>query len=151
MNSQYHHHHTSNKVTIRHLERLAYVYVRQSSPKQVERNRESQLYQYQLSQRAQELGWSPDRVRVIDADLGLSGQGSQYRDGFQELVTEVSLGHVGIIFGYEVSRLARNNRDWYHLLDLASVFGSLIADADGIYDPRQYNDRLLLGLNKPAS
>ncbi len=151
MNSQYHHTAASNKVTIRHLERLAYVYVRQSSPKQVERNRESQIYQYQLSQRAQELGWSADRVRVIDADQGLSGQGSQYRDGFQELVTEVSLGHVGIIFGYEVSRLARNNRDWYHLLDLASVFGALIADADGIYDPRQYNDRLLLGLKGTMS
>jgi DNA invertase Pin-like site-specific DNA recombinase len=138
-------------VTFRHLERLAYVYVRQSSPKQVERNRESHLYQCQLSQRAQELGWSADRIRVIDTDQGLSGQGSQYRDGFQELVTEVSLGHVGIIFGYEVSRLARNNRDWYHLLDLASVFGTLIADADGVYDPRQYNDRLLLGLKGTMS
>ena len=151
MNNQHQHHSASNKVTIRHLERLAYVYVRQSSPKQVERNRESQIYQYQLSQRAEDLGWSADRIRVIDADLGLSGQGSQYRDGFQELVTEVSLGHVGIIFGYEVSRLARNNRDWYHLLDLASVFGTLIADADGVYDPRQYNDRLLLGLKGTMS
>src|SRR5262249_32835745 len=124
-----------------------YVYVRQSSPKQVERNRESQIYQYRLSQRAQELGWSADRTRIIDADLGMSGQGSKHRDGFQELVAEGSLGHVGIIFGYEVSRLARNNGDWYHLLDLAAVFGTLIADADGIYDPRLYNDRLLLGLN----
>ncbi|MEP7341212.1 MAG: recombinase family protein [Acidobacteriota bacterium] len=151
MNNQHQPHSASNKVTIKHLERLAYVYVRQSSPKQVERNRESQIYQYQLSHRAQEMGWGADRVRVIDADLGLSGQGSQYRDGFQELVTEVSLGHVGIIFGYEVSRLARNNRDWYHLLDLASVFGTLIADADGVYDPRQYNDRLLLGLKGTMS
>src|SRR5262245_62008790 len=116
----------SNKVSLRHLERLAYVYVRQSTPKQVERNRESRLYQYQLSKRAQDLGWSQDRIRTIDSDLGLSAQGSAYRDGFQELVAEVSLGHVGIIFGYEVSRLARNNRDWYHLLDLASVFGTLI-------------------------
>ncbi|MCA1604816.1 MAG: recombinase family protein, partial [Acidobacteria bacterium] len=142
---------TPSKITLRHLERMAYVYVRQSTPKQVERNRESQLYQYRLSQRAQELGWSPDRLRVIDADLGLSGQGSAYRDGFQELVAEVSLGHVGIIFGYEVSRLARNNRDWYHLLDLAAVFATLIADADGIYDPRLYNDRLLLGLKGTMS
>src|SRR5262249_20077199 len=86
-----------------------------------------------------------------DADLGLSGQGSQYRDGFQELVAEVSLNHVGIIFGYEVSRLARNNADWYHLLDPAAVFGTLIADADGIYDPRLYNDRLLLGLKGTMS
>jgi DNA invertase Pin-like site-specific DNA recombinase len=107
-------HPAPSKITPRHLERLAYVYVRQSSPKQVERHRESQVYQYQLSQRAQELGWSDDRVRVIDADLGLSARGSQYRDGFQELVAELSLGQVGIIFGYEVSRLARNNRDWYH-------------------------------------
>jgi len=84
-------------------------------------------------------------------DLGLSGKGSDYRDGFQELVAELSLGHVGIIFGYEVSRLARNNRDWYHLLDLASVFSTLIADADGIYDPRLYNDRLLLGLKATMS
>ena len=140
-----------SKITLRHLERTAYVYVRQSTPKQVERNRESQVYQYQLSQRAQALGWSPDRLRVIDSDLGLSGQGSAYRDGFQELVAEVSLGHVGIIFGYEVSRLARNNRDWYHLLDLAAVFATLIADADGIYDPRLYNDRLLLGLKGTMS
>jgi len=92
-----------------------------------------------------------ERIRVIDADLGLSGQGSDYRSGFQELVAEVSLGHIGIIFGYEVSRLARNNSDWYHLLDLAAVFGSLIADTDGVYDPRLYNDRLLLGLKGTMS
>lgn len=139
------------KVTRWHLEKLAYIYVRQSSPKQVERNRESQHYQYQLAQRAQHLGWSETRVRIIDSDLGVSAQGSQARDGFQELVTEVSLGRVGILFGYEVSRLARNNRDWYQLLDLAAVFGTLIADADGIYDPRHYNDRLLLGLKGTMS
>ncbi|MBI3652087.1 MAG: recombinase family protein [Acidobacteria bacterium] len=142
---------SSSKITLRHLQRLAYVYVRQSSPKQVERNRESQFYQYQLSQRAQQLGWGAERIRIIDADLGLSAQGSQYRDGFQELVAEVSLGHVGILFGYEVSRLARNNADWYHLLDLAAVFATLIADADGTYDPRLYNDRLLLGLKGTMS
>lgn len=142
---------TTMKLTPRHLERLAYIYVRQSSPKQVERNRESQLYQYRLSQRAKELGWSAERTRVIDSDLGLSGRGAEHRDGFQELVAEVSLGHVGIIFGYEVSRLARNNCDWYHLLDLAAVFGTLIADSDGIYDPRLYNDRLLLGLKGTMS
>jgi DNA invertase Pin-like site-specific DNA recombinase len=139
------------KVTPAHLQRLAYIYVRQSSPQQVERHRESQAYQYQMVKRAESLGWSADRIRVIDTDLGLSGQGSEWRDGFTELVAEVSLGQVGIIFGYEVSRLARNNSDWYHLLDLAAVFATLIADSDGVYDTRLYNDRLLLGLKRPAS
>lgn len=141
----------SSKITSNHLERLAYIYVRQSTAKQVEHNRESQVYQYRLSQRAQALGWRTDRTRIIDADLGLSAKDSQHRDGFQELIAKISLGQVGIIFGYEVSRLARNNRDWYHLLDLAAVFGTLIADADGVYDPRLYNDRLLLGLKGTMS
>jgi len=141
----------SSKITVRHRERLAYIDVRQSSPKQVEQHRESQRYQYHLAHRAQELGWAADRTRIIDADLGISGTRSDHRDGFQELVSAVSLGHVGILFGYEVSRLARNNRDWYHLLDLAAVFGTLIADVDGIYDPRLYNDRLLLGLQGTMS
>jgi DNA invertase Pin-like site-specific DNA recombinase len=139
------------KIRADHLQRLAYIYIRQSTLKQVEHNRESQLNQYQLVQRAVALGWSAERVRVIDADQGLSGQGSDYRTGFKELVAEVSLGHVGIIFGYEVSRLARNNSDWYHLLDLAAMFGTLIADNDGLYDPRLYNDRLLLGLKGTMS
>jgi DNA invertase Pin-like site-specific DNA recombinase len=141
----------SSKITPWHLERLAYIYVRQSSPKQVEQHQESQRYQYRLAQRAHELGWPAERTRIIDADLGVSGTSSEHRDGFQELVATVSLGHVGIIFGYEVSRLARNNRDWYHLLDLAAVFGTLIADIDGVYDPRLYNDRLLLGLKGTMS
>lgn len=140
-----------SKITEQHLQRLAYVYVRQSSPKQVLHHRESQVNQYQLVQRAQSLGWNADRVRVIDTDQGMSGQESASRNGFQQLVTEVSLGHVGIIFGYEVSRLARNNGDWYHLLDLSAVFGTLIADCDGVYDPRLYNDRLLLGLKGTMS
>ena len=139
------------KITPAHQQRLAFIYVRQSTPKQVAQNQESQQYQYRLQQHAQELGWSADRVRVIDSDLGLSGKESAGRSGFQELVAEVSLGHVGIVFGYEVSRLARNNRDWYLLLDLASVFSTLIADNDGIYDPRLYNDRLLLGLKGTMS
>src|SRR5438093_9189071 len=134
-----------SKLTKDHWKRLACVYVRQSTLKQVERNRESQVNQYQLVERAEVLGWPRERIRVIDADLGLSGQSSTNRTGFKELVAEVSLEHVGIIFGYEVSRLARNNGDWYHLLDLAAVFGTLIADTDGIYDPKLYNDRLLLG------
>ena len=140
-----------HKVTEYHLERLAYIYIRQSTPKQVLHNRESQFNQYQLVQRAEKLGWKHERIHVIDADQGISARDSESRNGFKELVAEVSLGHVGIIFGYEVSRLARNNGDWYHLLDLAAVFGTLIADNDGVYDPRLYNDRLLLGLKGTMS
>ncbi|MCC7360344.1 MAG: recombinase family protein [Anaerolineales bacterium] len=139
------------KITSAHLQRLACIYVRQSSAKQVAQNKESQQYQYRLQQRAVELGWPAERVRVIDSDLGRSGSEAAGRTGFQELVTEMSLGQVGIVFGYEVSRLARNNQDWYRLLDLAAVFGTLIADSDGVYDPRQYNDRLLLGLKGTMS
>lgn len=139
------------KVTGWHRQRLAYIYVRQSTTKQIHRNQESQQYQYRLQLRAQELGWPEERIKVIDSDLGLSGQHAEVRSGFQELVAEVSFDHVGIVFGYEVSRLARNNRDWYHLLDLAAMFSTLIADNDGIYDPRLYNDRLLLGLKGTMS
>jgi DNA invertase Pin-like site-specific DNA recombinase len=140
-----------HKITQYHLKRLAYIYVRQSSPKQVLHNRESQFNQYQLVQRAEKLGWKQERIRVIDSDQGISARESESRDGFKELVAEISMGHVGVIFGYEVSRLARNNGDWYHLLDLAAVFGTLIADNDGVYDPRLYNDRLLLGLKGTMS
>ena len=140
-----------SKVTSAHLERTAFIYVRQSTLKQVAHNKESQENQYRLQQRARSLGWSAERIRVIDSDLGKSGSEARGRMGFQELVAEVSLGSAGIIFGYEVSRLARNNQDWYHLLDLAAVFDTLIADNDGIYDPRSYNDRLLLGLKGTMS
>lgn len=139
------------KVRAIHQQRLAYVYVRQSSPKQVAQNLESQHLQYQLAQHAEELGWRSEQVRIIDEDQGLSGKESAGRDGFQDLVLEVSLGHVGIVFGYQVSRLARNNADWYHLLDLAAVFDTLIADADGVYNLRDYNDRLILGLKGTMS
>ena len=132
------------KITTRHRERHAYVYVRQSTPHQVQHHLESQRNQYALVQRAIDLGWPAPRVHVIDAALGQSGQDSQ-RPGFQELVTAVSLGRVGLIVAYEASRLARNNTDWYTLLDIATVVGTLIADTEGIYDPCQYNDRLLLG------
>lgn len=134
------------KISARHLERTAYVYVRQSTPQQVQKHLESQENQKALAQRALALGWSPRRVRVIDADLGLSGQSTEGREGFRELTSEVSLGHAGIVLSYEASRLARNNADWYALLDLCALRGTLIADADGIYDPTDYNDRLLLGL-----
>jgi DNA invertase Pin-like site-specific DNA recombinase len=139
------------KVRLTHQQRLAYVYVRQSSPKQVAHNLESQRLQYELAQRAEELGWRSEQVRIIDEDQGLSGKESAGRDGFQDLVVEVSLGQVGIVFGYQVSRLARNNADWYHLLDLAAVFDTLIADADGVYNLRDYNDRLILGLKGTMS
>jgi len=142
---------SAHKIRDVHLQRLAYIYIRQSSPKQVAQHLESQQLQYQLTQRAEMLGWHPDRIRIVDADQGQSGRGSHYRQGYQELVTQVSLGQVGIICGYQVSRLARNNRDWYHLLDLAAVFDTLIADSDGLYDLRLYNDRLLLGLKGTMS
>ena len=135
----------TEKITPRHRDRHAYIYVRQSTPRQVQHHRESQANQYALVERAGALGWIPERIHVIDADLGCSGQDSG-RPGFQEVVAEVSLGHVGIILTYEASRLARSNADWYTLLDLATVMGTLIADTDGVYDPRTYNDRLLLGL-----
>ncbi len=136
---------SGEKITARHRDQRAYVYVRQSSPKQVQHHRESQANQYALVERAVALGWPSDRVHVIDADLGQSGRDGS-RAGFQELVAEVSLHHVGLILAYEASRLARNNADWYALLDLAALRGTLLADADGIYDPSTYNDRLLLGL-----
>ncbi len=140
-----------HKITAKHRQRLACVYIRQSSLKQVKHNLESQALQYRLAERAQALSWKRERVRVIDQDQGVSGRASHNRDGFKELLGELSLGRVGIIFSYQVSRLARNNSDWYHLLDLAAIFDTLIADEDGIYDLRQYNDRLLLGLKGTMS
>ena len=139
------------KVTAAHRARLAYIYIRQSTLKQVQQNQESQVYQYRLKQRALTLGWPEERIRFIDQDLGVSSREPDVREGYQELVAEVLLGHVGIIFGYEVSRLARNNVDWYRLLDLAATYGTLIGDSDGLYDPRLYNDRLLLGLKGTMS
>ncbi len=136
---------TVEKITPRHHELAAYLYVRQSTPQQVRHHRESQHNQYGLLQRAVELGWIRERIHIIDADQGQSGHDAP-RPGFRDLVAEVSLGHVGIIFAYEASRLARSNAEWYSLLDVAAVVGTLIADADGIYDPCDYNDRLLLGL-----
>jgi DNA invertase Pin-like site-specific DNA recombinase len=135
----------AEKITPRHRERQASIYLRQSTLRQVHQNRESQANQDALVERAVALGWIPERVHVIDADLGQSGQDGQ-RPGFTELVAEVSLGHVGIVLAYAASRLARNNADGSALLDLASVVGTLIADTDGVDDPRLYNDRLLLGL-----
>jgi DNA invertase Pin-like site-specific DNA recombinase len=141
----------ATKITPLHLARKAIVYIRQSSPKQVRENLDSQLNQRALVAKAQELGWHPERIEVLDGDLGQSAAQAQGRDAFKALAAEVALGHVGIVFGWDVSRLARNNADWYQLLDLATVVGTLIADTDGIYDPRHYNDRLLLGLKGTMS
>jgi DNA invertase Pin-like site-specific DNA recombinase len=141
----------SNKVQARHLDRMAVVYVRQSSARQVVENRESTLLQYGLRERAVALGWPQTRVLVIDDDLGQSGQSVAGRPGFQRLLAEVGLDHVGIILGIEMSRLARSCRDWHQLLELCAVFGTLIGDADGVFDPCEYNDRLLLGLKGTMS
>jgi DNA invertase Pin-like site-specific DNA recombinase len=141
----------SVKVTPAHLERSAVIYVRQSSPKQVRVNVESQHNQRALVDRALALGWQQARITVLDADLGQSGTSIAGREAFTHLTAEVALGHVGIIFGWEVSRLARNNADWYQLLDLAALVGTLIADVEGVYDARAYNDRLLLGLKGTMS
>jgi DNA invertase Pin-like site-specific DNA recombinase len=139
------------KITPAHTQRLAYVYIRQSTPAQVEHHRESTARQYALAARARELGWAPEQVRVIDEDLGLSGASSAKRAGFVRLTTEVALGHVGLILGLEVSRLARNNADWYRLLDLCGVTDTLIGDGDGVYHPALFNDRLVLGLKGTMS
>lgn len=134
-----------------HLGRDAYVYVRQSTLTQVREHRESLARQYELRERAVALGWDAHQVRVIDADLGRSGSEATVREGFKELVADVGLGRVGIIFGIEVSRLARNNTDWYQLLDLCAVTNTLIADSDGVYHPGEFNDRLVLGLKGTMS
>ena len=137
-------------ITSLHLERKAVIYIRQSSPKQVREHLDSQLTQRTLVQRAQSLGWHPERIEVFDGDLGQSATGVQERDAFKALAAEIALGHVGIVFGWQVSRLARNNAEWYQLLDVAALVGTLIGDTDGVYDPRLYNDRLLLGLKNPS-
>lgn len=139
------------KVGSDHLRRDAFLYVRQSSLRQVFENTESTKRQYALRERAVALGWPVERVHVIDSDLGLSGAQSRDRDGFQHLVTEVALGHAGIVLGLEVSRLARNNADWHRLLELAAMSRTLILDEDGVYDPASFNDRLLLGLKGTMS
>ena len=140
-----------DKVKATHLRRSAYVYVRQSTKHQVSQNLESQQRQYELTQIAADLGYTAEQVVVIDDDLGVSASGRSDRAGFERLVSEVALGRAGIVFGLEVSRLARNNRDWYELLDLCAIRETLIADADGIYDPAAHNDRLLLGLKGTMS
>jgi DNA invertase Pin-like site-specific DNA recombinase len=139
------------KISTRHLQKIAYVYVRQSSLQQVNNNRESTQTQYQLADRAHSLGWAKDRIIVIDEDLGKSGQHAENRSGFQKLLSELALDHVGLILVVEMSRLARSCKDWYQLLEVCGIFDALLADSDGIYDVTNYNDRLLLGLRGTMS
>jgi len=141
----------SKKVTADHLKRIAYLYIRQSTLKQVMENRESTQRQYALRERAIALGWPIDRITVIDSDLGQSGAQAADREGFQKLVAEVGLGNAGIVMGLEVSRLARNSTDWHRLLEICALSNTLILDEDGIYDPTHFNDRLLLGLKGTMS
>jgi DNA invertase Pin-like site-specific DNA recombinase len=138
-----------DKITESHLNRSAFVYIRQSTQTQVEHNTESSRRQYGLAQRAQELGWKS--VEVIDEDLGCSGSGSVERKGFERLVAAVGMGKAGAVFSLEASRLARNNRDWHQLIDICSMVRTLIIDQDGVYDPGILNDRLLLGLKGTMS
>ncbi len=137
---------TPECIQANHLARVAVIYVRQSSPHQVVNHQESLRLQYLLTERAHAFGWGPGRVRVIDADLGLSGRSAEGRPGFQEMVSLVNLGQVGVLFAYDVTRLARNCTDWYQLLDLCGYRACLVADQDGVYDPGTPNGRLILGL-----
>src|SRR5262249_33889504 len=139
------------KITASHLARYALVYLRQSSASQVEHNRESTERQYALASKARELGWPAERIVIIDEDLGLSGGGTATRSGFARLTAEVGLACVGLVLGLEVSRLARNNAEWYRLIDLAGLTDTLIGDGDGLYHPAVFNDRLLLGLKGTMS
>jgi DNA invertase Pin-like site-specific DNA recombinase len=139
------------KISSRHLDRLAVVYVRQSTMQQVLDHQTSTQLQYGLVHRAVALGWPEKRVVVIDDDLGQSGTSVEGRQGFQRLVAEVGLDHVGLVLGLDMSRLARSSKDWHQLLEICALFGTLIADLDGIYDPSHYNDRLLLGLKGTMS
>ena len=139
------------KVNAAHLKRNAYLYVRQSTPRQVLENAESTKRQYALRQRAVALGWPAERIVVIDSDLGHSGASAVDREGFQKLVAEVGMGHAGLVIGLEVSRLARNSSDWHRLLEICALTDTRILDEDGLYDPAHFNDRLLLGLKGTMS
>ena len=141
----------SSKVTAAHLSRTALLYVRQSTLKQVINNTESAIRQYDLRGKAIALGWAAAQITVIDIDQGHSGASAADREGFQQLVAEVSLGRAGIVLGLECSRLARNSADWHQLLELCGLTGTLICDEDGLYDPRNFNDRLVLGMKGQIS
>jgi len=142
---------STSKIRDTHLNRLAMVYVRQSTPQQVLENRESRERQYALAEFAQRLGWPAERVVVIDEDQGQSGKAAAERSGFQRLTTEVSLNHVGMVLGLELSRLSRSNKDWHQLIDVCGIFNVLLCDQDAVYDPLDSNDRLLLGMRGAMS
>jgi len=139
------------KVQSHHLEQSAYLYIRQSSMRQVMENVESTKRQYDLRGRAIGLGWHDDQITVIDSDQGESGASASWREGFQRLVSDVGMGRAGIVMGLEVSRLARNNADWHRLLEICALADTLILDEDGVYDPANFNGRLLLGLKGTMS
>jgi DNA invertase Pin-like site-specific DNA recombinase len=141
----------SGLITDWHLRLLAIIYIRQSTPQQILDHRESRERQYALVNYAVALGWARDRILIIDDDQGLSGKTAENRSGFHRLLAEVTMEHVGLVLGIEMSRLARSNKDWHHLLQMCSIFGTLLADEDGLYDPRDPNDRLLLGLKGTMS
>src|SRR2546428_8173430 len=145
MNLEMHH-----KIAATHLQRQAYLYVRQSTLRQVVEHAESTRRQYALRERAVALGWPVDRVVVVDSDLGQSGADGD-REGFQRLVAAVGMGEVGVVLGLEVSRLARSSTDWHRLLEICALTDTLILDEDGLYDPAHFNDRLLLGLKGTMS
>ena len=144
-------HHNAHKIRPDHLERQAVIYVRQSTLLQVRENTGSTARQYDLVKRACDLGWDRSAVQVIDQDQGQSGSSTLGRDGFQFLVAQVGLGHVGAVLSLEVSRLARSCSDWYRLLEICALTDTLVIDEEGVYDPGLYNDRLLLGFKRPAS
>jgi DNA invertase Pin-like site-specific DNA recombinase len=141
----------SLKILDRHLDLIAIVYVRQSDPQQVLNHRESRERQYALADLAAAWGWPRDRILIIDDDQGLSGRTADQRSGFQRILAEVTMEHVGLVLGIEMSRIARNNKDWHNLLEMCAIFGTLLADEDGVYDPQDTNDRLLLGLKGTIS
>ncbi|WP_338673843.1 recombinase family protein [Streptomyces sp. SCSIO 30461] len=142
---------SQDKIRAEALDRAAVVYVRQSTRQQVAEHGESTRLQYALVERAVALGWARSRIEVIDDDLGQSAAVAETRPGFAKLVTEVTMGRVGLVLGVEMSRLARTGRDWHQLIELCSLSGALLADPDGVYDPSYYNDRLLLGLKGTMS
>src|SRR5271157_3661040 len=141
----------STAICDRHLSRLAIVYVRQSSTQQIFDHQESRERQYALADYAATLGWPRERILVIDEDQGRSGRTVEQRPGFQRLLTEVTLDHVGLVLGLELSRLARSCKDWHHLVEVCAVFDALLYDQDGVYDPNDSNDRLLLGMKGAMS
>src|SRR5256885_16460445 len=142
---------TPSKIRPAHLDRQAFIYVRQSTLFQVRDHTASTARQYDLAQRARDLGWPRAHLIIIDQDQGHSGASTAGRDGFQALIAEVGLGHAGAVLSLEVSRLARSSSDWYRLLEICALTDTLVIDAEGVYDPGQYNDRLLLGFKGTMS